>query len=560
MFGYHLVNLTVHLLTAVLVWRLVLLTLATPAMKEEEITGHANVISLLAGLVFVAHPVQTESVTYIVQRASSMATLFYVASLCSYIKWREIQEEGSAAGSGRSYFIGSLIMAMAAMFTKEIAITLPLMILFYEFSFFKTKKGVNWKRLVPFLLTIFIIPLTMLLTETGAERAHELQSAPGISLIHYFLTQFRVISTYIRLVFLPVNQNLDYDYSISRSAFEVSTAFGFLFLTAILFFAQRLFFRYRLVSFFIFWFFLTLLPESSFLPIQDVIFEHRLYLPLVGYSIFLVSGIYYLFGKNTIKMTVVALMMIVACNAVLTYRRNMVWKDELTLWEDTLQKSPHKARPYAQRGLFYDKEGDLNRAMADYNKAIGLSPDYYDAYNNRGIIYAKQGAFIQAMADFNKAIEIKPGSSIAYNNRGSAYDKQGNLAQAMSDYNKAIEINPDYAEAYNRRGSLYDEEGDLIHAISDYNKAIGLIPDHYDAYNNRGISYAKQDDFTQAVSDFSKAIEISPENAEAYNNRAFAYYYFKEYDKSWIDVQKAELLGGRIDAAFLEGLKQASGR
>ena len=126
-----------------------------------------------------------------------------------------------------------------------------------------------------------------------------MRGSMGISPMHYLLTQFRVMVTYIRLVFLPVNQNLDYDYPIFKSIFEFPVLISFLFLIFILFSAKRLFSKYRLVSFSIFWFFLTLLPESSLFPIHDVIFEHRLYLPLVGYSMFLVSSVYYLLGKNS---------------------------------------------------------------------------------------------------------------------------------------------------------------------------------------------------------------------------------------------------------------------
>ena len=159
--------------------------------------------------------------------------------------------------------------------------------------------------LIPFLLTLFIIPVTMLFTHNQSIDSHEMHSAiegsADISSMHYLLTQFRVMVTYIRLLFLPLNQNLDYDYPISKSLFELPALISFLFLITILFFAKRLFSKYRLVSFSIFWFFLTLLPESSLFPIKDVIFEHRLYLPLVGYSMFLVSGVYYLFRKESLS-------------------------------------------------------------------------------------------------------------------------------------------------------------------------------------------------------------------------------------------------------------------
>ena len=143
--------------------------------------------------------------------------------------------------------------------------------------------------------------------------------------------------TYIRLVFLPLNQNLDYDYPIFKSIFALPVLSSCLFLIIVLFSAQRLFSKYRLVSFSIFWFFLTLLPESSVIPLADVIVEHRLYLPLAGYSMFLVSGVYYLLGKNSLKMMVIVLTMIIGCNSVLTYQRNKVWRDDLTLWNDVVK-------------------------------------------------------------------------------------------------------------------------------------------------------------------------------------------------------------------------------
>jgi tetratricopeptide (TPR) repeat protein len=405
-----------------------------------------------------------------------------------------------------------------AMFTKEIAITLPLMILLYEFSFLRIKKDFNWAYLIPFLLTLIIIPVTLLFTHNESINSQEIRGAMkgslGISPMHYLLTQFRVMVTYIRLVFLPVNQNLDYDYPISKSILELPALISFLFLISILFSAKRLFSKYRLVSFAIFWFFLTLLPESSFFPIHDVIFEHRLYLPLVGYGMFLASSVYYLFcrhsepeGRRIIRhlktlrfaqddiglmMTMVVLTMIITCNSVLTYQRNKVWKDEITLLNDTIRKSPHKARPYGNRGSEYFKEGN----------------------------------FTQAMSDFNKAIELNPKDPEAYYNRGDVYKKQGNFTQAISDYNKAIELDPNYA----------------------------------DAYTNRGVAYAKQNNFTQAMPDFTKAIELNPNLSAAYNNRAVVHYQLKEYDRAWGDLRKAEELGAVVNQGFISALKQASGR
>ena len=490
-FSYHLFNLAVHLGTAIFVWWLLLLTLSTPAMKENKITQQANPIALLAGLVFVTHPIQTEAVTFIWQRAASMTTFFYLASLCLYVKSRLLQASVTSSGRASIYYIGALIVAIVAMFTKEISITLPVMVVFYEFSFFEKKGSLNWRRLCPFLLTLLIIPVTLLLTKSDRfQEIHDVTTGPGaISPWQYLLTQFRVIVTYIRLVFLPVNQNIDYDYHLSKSIFELPALISFLFLTGILISAQRLFLKYRLVAFSIFWFFLTLLPESSFLPQKDLIFEHRLYLPMVGYSIFLVSSLYYLLDKNNIKMMVVALTMIIICNSVLTYQRNKVWRDDLTLWDDTVSKSPHKARPYVDRGMAFLGQGEFAKAIADLNKAIEINPGYAEGYYNRGYIYDVQGKISGALSDYSKAIAMNPNYAVAYQNRSNVYAIQGDFARAVADINKTIELKPNDAEAYNNRGSIYARQGEFTQALLDYNKALEIDHDYEAAYNNRRAVY-----------------------------------------------------------------------
>lgn len=543
-FGYHLFNLAVHLLSACCVWWLVLLTLATPAMKQDKITRHADLIALLAGLVFVSHPLQTEAVTYIWQRTASMAALFYLASLCFYIKSRLLQTKNS-----QKFYVLSLITAVIAMFTKENTITLPLMILLYEFSFISRlsgdqRRGVpserrlwrvrwgnprsgpddphTWLLLFPFLLTLLIIPLTILLTKapqfvTILKFMHE---QGGTTPWEYLLTQFRVMATYIRLLILPINQNIDYDYHIAKGLFEPPILMSFIFLAGIFYAAIRLYSQYRLVSFSIFWFFLTLVPESSVFPLKNIIFEHRLYLPMAGYSLLLVGGMYYLIGRKAIKTMVMLLAIIICINSILTYQRNKVWKDDLVLWSDAVKKSPQKARAVNNRGFAYYLQGKLPQAVADYNKAIALDPQLADAYAGRGLCYADSGHFAQAIADYNKAVSIKPDLSEGFYNRGIAYLHHGDLALALTDFTKVITFKSNYtAKAYYARGADYAQGGNVSQAITDYSRSIALDPANADAYYNRGLIFAQQKNFADAILDFDKVLEINPNDADAYNNR-----------------------------------------
>ena len=523
-FGYHVFNIAVHLASACLVWYFLRLTLMTPVMiaavSGEERGKMVGFISLLAGLIFVGHPIQIEAVTYIWQRAASLAAFFYLASLCCYVQSRLLSnlsvgaELVSARSIGRTQdpplrmilYICSLITAMMAMFTKENSITLPLMIILYEISFFNVKKSVpvqskskqknkmpipevkesfissikdlDWDYLFPFVIILFIIPETMLLTHSV--RFQEIQSIVGgqggISPWHYLLTQFRVIVTYMRLIILPFNLNLDYDYPVYKSFFEIPVLTSFIFLMTILYSAKRLFTKYRLLSFSILWFFLTLLPESSILPQEDVIFEHRLYLPLVGFCIFLASGLYYLFQKNNIKTAMIVLSVIIAFYAVLTYQRNKIWKDEITLWKDVVQKSPHKARAYNNLGWAFYKKGDLKEAMTDFNKAIAIDPDYLFSYDDRGLIYAKEGRFTEAIDEYNKALKINPNYPMIYFNRGVSYASLNKNVLAMSDLNKAIELDPEYVDAYNMRRKIYISEGNLPQAQSEFERSRHIDP------------------------------------------------------------------------------------
>ena len=234
--GYHIFNLVIHLLNALLVYWLIILTFRTPyasAYLQKDVLETSDPyrwIPLFTALLFVSHPVQTQAVTYIVQRFASLSTLFYLASLVMYIKARG---SDSSKKARYAFYAASIISAILAMRTKEIAFTLPVMVVLYGFLFFRgdIKKRVLY--LLPLLLTMFIIPLSMLVTQggsTGASGIDELTKIAGsadVSRWDYLNTQFRVIVTYIRLLFFPVNQNLDYDYPIYRTFFTPSGIFVF---------------------------------------------------------------------------------------------------------------------------------------------------------------------------------------------------------------------------------------------------------------------------------------------------------------------------------------------
>ncbi len=488
-FGYHVFNLIVHLVSSLLVWWFFLLTFSTPALRNDAIVSRAGLLSFFAALVFETHPVQTQAVTYIIQRATSLAALFYLTALCLFIRAR-LLEEKEKRGAG-FFYAGSLAAVLCAMFTKETTITLPLMILLYEFCFFGTPKGIPWKRVAVFLVPLVVIPVTMVLSRS-VDFVQMRRTAEGVmpfSPLEYLPTQFRVLITYVRLLFLPLRQNLDYDYPLARGLMEPAILASLLALAAIFAAALKSFRRYRIISFGVFWFFLTLAPESSLVPIRDLIFEHRLYLPMAGFSLLLVGGLYYLFRGRHTGRWIAVLLVLVSGYGMLSYRRNFVWKDNFSLWNDIIAKSPQKARAYNDRGDAYAMRGDVKRALADYDKviAIGLekgadekdtsSPAFRRtgqtrlaltaAYYNRAIVYHRLKYFNRAISDLSKALDLDPRLPMAHYRRGLLYAATGNGERALADFAGEIENNPSFAPAYVERAKIYFQKKEYEKSIRD---------------------------------------------------------------------------------------------
>ncbi len=248
-FGYHLVNLIIHIANGFLVYSLVLLLFKaesqhSPLMAHDSQPTTASWIALAAALLFVAHPIQTQAVTYIVQRFASLVTLFYLLTVVCYLKWRLASSE---TRSRILWYGGAVLSTVLAMKTKENSFTLPFMILLLEGVFFQSSTRKRWLALLPFLLTLPIIPLSHS-GAMGEGEAGFAQETAEISGSDYLFTQFRVIVTYIRLLFLPIQQNLDYDYPIYHSILEPAVLLSFLFLLSIFILSLFVIFHSRLTA------------------------------------------------------------------------------------------------------------------------------------------------------------------------------------------------------------------------------------------------------------------------------------------------------------------------
>ena len=238
------------------------------------------------------------------------------------------------------------------------------------------------------------------------------------------------------------------------------------------------------------WFFLILAPTSSIMPIKDLAFEHRMYLPLAAVVAAVILAAYLAWerlagageGRRLSGQILAAILILSAAVALghATFMRNKDYATALAIWSDTARKAPRNARALNNLGWELRNAGDYEAALDSLNRAIKLRPRYADAYNNRAYTYASMKRFDEAFADCNKAIEIKPDLAAPYNNRGNLYAQRGNIEKALEDFDHAIELKPDYHQAYNNRGLVHVKAGRYQDALKDFNKAIEIMPDDPD--------------------------------------------------------------------------------
>lgn len=531
--GYHLVNLAIHIITALLVYAMVRLTFRTPRLQgSDDDSSQTRVFAFVVALLFVCHPLQTQAVTYIVQRLTSLTTLLYLAALASYAHWRLSSTNAAAnsTGDGLAWYILSLTATVLAMKTKEISFTLPVMILLYESSFFGFPGRRLMMKLTPLLLTIVIIPVTMFLrlspviqaSDNGGSFLSDVNT-PAYNIVKmtrwdYLFTQFNVIVTYLRLLFFPVNQNLDYDYPINRTLLAPRPFLALLLLLSIILLAFRMFLRSRqnaerqvqgehsavplpfassqlllLASFGIFWFFITLSVESSVIVIQDVIYEHRVYLPSFGFFLALTSlgtlGMTRLekrfHGVRMLACAVVACIVVILSG--LSYSRNNVWQDWISLWSDTVAKSPAKPRPHNVLGIGYYYLGKYNEAMQEYKEAVRLKPGFIEAYYNMALVHNTKKEYQEAINMYVKALGLSAFNATqqarAYNEIGINYAELGNPDQAVMAFASAVNYEPESIEYRTNYAFALSTTGKRDEAVRQYRKVLQLDP---------GNSYAMQ--------------------------------------------------------------------
>ncbi|PLX85491.1 MAG: hypothetical protein C0617_04140 [Desulfuromonas sp.] len=534
--GYHVVNLAIHLLCALLVYALCRSIARTSLMGGGAKTVEGGAVACLAGLIFVLHPLQTQAVTYVVQRFASLATLFYLLALVFYLRARLGQEaDGSRRVRTWFLFLLSFLAAGAALSTKEIAFTLPLAVILCEFSFFRGGIRRRIMALVPFALLTGGACLTFVggqrpLGELLSSVDRLARETDAISRSDYLLTQFAVVAKYVGMIFLPLGQNIDHDQAIYDTFFAPKVFFPFLLLTALLGLALWLYRvragdgespagdrapnpACRLAGFGIVFFFLALSVESSVIPIRDLMFEHRLYLPMAGVALALAAGAGALRRRIPEKAWVIGVAAVVLALGAAAFMRNQVWADPATLWGDAVVKSPQKARTHSEYGEVLLGRGDLERALGEFKIASRLRPGSAYLSNNLGVAYHRLGKLDMALRHYRLGLELDPGYDELHGNLASALVQAGKTDEGIAEYRVAISLAPRSARNHLNLGIAYHRLGRLEEAAAEYLTAIRLKPEYAKAHQGLGGAYMGMGRYVKAEEHLRLALRFAPDDA-----------------------------------------------
>ena len=515
--GYRFINILIHVINGFLVFGLARVTLQTPALEGSG--GKTGFVAALAAIVWMLHPLHTQSVAYVVQRMTSLAVLFYLLAMLCYVRGRL-----SFPGGRRRIFLfaGGGIAGLLALGSKEIAATLPAFIFLYEWYFFQGLQE-NWlRRNLPGLAAVGILTLVIALLYIGTQSPVEKILAPysdgGVSAGQRLLTQLRVVCFYISLIFWPAPSrlNLDHDFPFSLSLFEpAATLPALLVLACLLAIAVIIARRDALSSYAILWFLGNLMIESSVIRLETV-FEHRTYLPSVM-PLFALTAL--LFRALRRKWAAIALLAALSvCWTGWTWQRSQVWGDAVVLWQDCVNKSPRKARPYNNLGSALSELGRLPEAAAHFRKAIELRPNYGDARYNLGYALLRLGQLEEGIQQIEEALRLEPENYMAHNNLGVAYLLQQNYPEAMRHLQKAVDLDPTYETARNNLAVALKNQGDLEGAIHHLEEAVRINPNYAEAFNNLGLTLKEYGNSRAAVENFRRALQIIPSYPAARQN------------------------------------------
>jgi tetratricopeptide (TPR) repeat protein len=550
-FGYHLVNAIIHLITAIFLFLFIYRTLNLPSLRTKYAL-QSYFIALLATILWAINPVQTQAVTYIVQRMASMAGMFYIMSMYFYLRARTIDTKPKKIILFTVCFI-SFLMAFGS---KENAAMLPLIIFLYEILFFQqiTKEGF---RKYGWLFLIIVGAILVLgFAYIYGKRGNVFSFLDGyenrpFTLAQRLLTEPRILIFYITLLLYPVPNRLSIAHSVhlSMSLFDpIWTSLSILFILGAIGYSVYLAKRQPLFSFCIIFFFLNHVIESTIFPLE-LVFEHRNYIPSMLFFLPIAIGfasLLKLYEKKKAMKSIISAFIVLLLIGLGhgTFIRNSVWKNDKTLWTDAVQKTPNHFRPHHNLGTYYQNHRNNKMAILEYQTALEKPPsdrldESFVTYYNLGKIYNDLKDYEKALSYYHKALSINPQYPPIYNNIAGIFDRQGKYELAHTYLLDALRLRPGSTVTNFNLGLYYLRKGQPDKAIyhlervSDGKEFGEMIPYYF------GIGFKQKGHLGRAVTFFKKALKRNPRNIKLYLHMAEVFYRLGEYERAGQETDKA---------------------
>jgi len=522
--GYHAFNLLIHLLAGLTLYGIVRRTLLHEPFANRFGRSSAP-LALVVALLWTVHPLQTQSVTYLIQRSESMMGLFYLLTLYCVIR-------GTDSFRGIWWYGAAVVWCVLGMGSKGVMVTAPVVVLLYDRVFlsksfaetFRRRWGVyvglaaTWGILWACGIAHGVLSPSKKVATVGF-------SFKEITPLEYVLTQFGVLVEYLKLSLWPHPLCLDYAWPVERTA-EVVIIPAILIVVLLTGTIWALF-RKPWLGFLGAWFFLILAPTSSFIPIKDTLFEHRMYLSLAAVVVLVVVGAHWVLRHLAVSLSPAGSVRwfvtvgLVATSALLlsygTIRRNQAYHSEVSMWRDVVARRPGNARAYEQLGTALVVTGKMPEAIAEYRNAVRVDPDFASAHTNLGNALTQTGQFEEAVRHYFRVRELDPYHVNARINLGHALDMSGRTEESIEAYREATRIDRKHAEpqalarAHFNLGSALGRQGNLDGAVAQYRQALSFWPLYAKAHFSLGRALSLQGRYNEAVKHYNKTLDIDPQ-------------------------------------------------
>ena len=507
--GYHAFNVAAHLIAALLLFGIVRRTLLSEKLRAR-FESSATPLAFAVALVWALHPLQTEAVTYLVQRAESMMGMFFLLALYCAIR-------GAGSTAALRWTIGAIAAAAVGAGCKQVIVVLPVVVLLYDRCFISGTFKAAWKRapaLHAGLCVCWVIVLVLLLRMSSVAAAGF--GIKQLNTLNYVMSQAVVIFHYLRLAFWPAGLVLDYDWKIERDWSRIAPC-GIVLLALL----GATIWQLRKNAAFGFvgaWFFLTLAPTSSVMPIADLAVEHRMYLALAAVVVAAVFAVHFVAGKlfqSAALPAWKATLMLFAAMAIAlgaaTYSRNVVYADYLGMLDDIVAKRPLNPRAYSMIAMDAMQKGDGAKALSNINKTVELRPNLSETHHMKGDVLAAQHDVDGAIASYQAALKINPKNTFSWVGLSDMWMARHKDNTAILRIANALKRTQSVPEIHQDMGNALAAAGQFNDAIFEFNQVLRLQPENEAAIVARGRVYELSGRESEAIASYRAAMAENPD-------------------------------------------------